>query len=165
MKKIFLFFIFLIFPAIVFATDGTYELPYPGMLPDHPLYFMKQTRDWILDKLIMDPVKKAEFYILQGDKRLAMGMLLDQNGKAALGEQVISKSEKYLSGAMQSLLLFKSQGNEVPAYIAERLTRSLEKHTEVLKDEIAKAQDRQKTGLTASLALVGQLQADLAKLK
>lgn len=142
-----------------------YELPYPGMLPDNPLYFLKQVRDWILDKLIMDPVKKAEFYILQADKRIAMGITLDSGGNAVLGEQIISKGEKYMNNAVQTLLAMKSQGKDVPTSTLDHLTKAISKHVEVLQSEIAKAQGAQREGLTASLNLVQQLQADLAKLK
>lgn len=147
------------------TTKVDYQLPYPGMLPDNPLYFLKQIRDWILDKLIMDPVKKAEFYILQGDKRLVMGTMLNTSGKVVLGEQVISKGEKYMYNAVQSLLAMKAKGQNVPGYLVDQLTKSLAKHTEVISGEIAKAGDAEKAGLTASLNLVTQLQSDLAKLK
>ena len=45
-----------------------YVLPYPGILPTHPLYFLKIVRDRIIELLISDRVNKAEFYILQADK-------------------------------------------------------------------------------------------------
>jgi hypothetical protein len=135
------------------------------MLPDNPLYFLKQARDWILDKLIVDPVKKAEFYILQADKRIAMGVMLSASGKAAIAEQVISKGEKYMNNAVQSLLVMKSQGKDVPAYIVDHLSRALTKHTEVLTDEISKAQGAERAGLTASRTLVGELRGELEKLK
>lgn len=147
------------------TTKVNYELPYPGMLPDSPLYFLKQARDWILDKLIVDPVKKAEFYILQADKRVAMGIVLDAGGKAPLGEEVISKAEKYMNNAVQTLLTLKDQGKDVPAYIVDHLAKALTKHTEVITAELAKAQESEKAGLTGSLNLVKELQADLAKLK
>lgn len=147
------------------AQPIDYTLPYPGMLPDSPLYFLKQARDWILDKLIMDPIKKTEFYILQADKRIAMGQILDASGKAVVGEQVISKAEKYMNSAAQSLLVVKAQGKDVPGYIVDHLSKALAKHAEVLSDEITKAQSAQRAGLNASLTLVKQLQADVEKLK
>jgi hypothetical protein len=176
MHKILLFITLLLVPAVVFAADTSvatqtaalkvdYQLPYPGMLPDNPLYFVKQARDLILDKLIMDPVKKAEFYILQGDKRIAMGVALDASGKNSLGEQVISKGEKYMNNAVQSLLGLKSQGKEVPAFTVDHLSQSLAKHAEVLTAEVDKAGGAERAGLSASLTLVGQLRSDLDKLK
>lgn len=143
-----------------------YELPYPGMLPNNPLYVLKQVRDWILDKLILDPVKKAEFYILQGDKRLAMGLTLSASGNGVLSEQIISKGEKYMNNAVQTLLTLKAQGKDVPADITDHLTQALAKHTEVLTAEIGKTTDATiKSGLTGSLDLVNTLQGELSKLK
>lgn len=181
MKNIVLFFAILLFPAMVFATTATsaatpnvtptpepvqYELPYPGMLPNNPLYFLKQARDWILDKLIVDPVRKTEFYILQGDKRLAMGIMLFADGKNVLAEQTISKGEKYMHNAMQALLTLKAQGKDVPAYITDHVTKALAKHAEVLTSEIAKTTEATiKSGLTGSLDLVTKLQSELPKLK
>ena len=111
MKNIVLFLAILLFPAMVFATTATptaepvqYELPYPGMLPNNPLYILKQIRDWVLDKLITDPIKKTEFYVLQGDKRLGMGLALSASGNRVLAEQVISKGEKYMNNAVRTLL-------------------------------------------------------------
>jgi len=147
------------------AQTVDYTLPYPGMLPDSPLYFLKQVRDWILDKLIMDPAKKTEFYILQADKRLAMGVALDAGGKGVLGEQVISKGEKYMYNAEQLLLTMKAQGGDIQSATVDHLTLALAKHAEVLSVEISKAQGAQKAGLTASLTLVQQLEGDVTKLK
>jgi hypothetical protein len=176
MNKLMMSILLLLIPAKVFAADVPvatqtatvqvdYELPYPGMLPDNPLYFLKQARDWMLDKLIVDPVKKAEFYILQGDKRLSMGIMLSASGKKTLGEQVISKGEKYMDNAVQSMLTLKSQGKDVPAYIVDHLSKSLAKHAEVLTAEIDKAGGAERAGLNASLTLVGKLRSDLEKLK
>lgn len=173
MKKIGLFFALLLLPTMVFAATATptaqpvqYDLPYPGILPNNPLYFAKQARDWILDKLIMDPVKKTEFYILQGDKRLVMGVDLSASGNRALGEQTISKGEKYMNNAMATLLSLKTQGGDVPAYITDHLAQSLAKHAEVLTRQITKTTDATiKSGLTGSLNLVVSLQAELSKLK
>src|ERR1035437_474186 len=50
--------------------DVQYDLPYTGILPDNPLYFLKALRDNILNSLITDPLKKARFDLLMADKRL-----------------------------------------------------------------------------------------------
>jgi hypothetical protein len=61
-----------------------YTLPYPGILPDHPLYFVKQLRDTVLSLLISNPVRKVKFYILMADKHLSMGVVLKEKGKPEL---------------------------------------------------------------------------------
>jgi len=182
MKKMFLLLTLFLFPAVVFASSATsaatqtnvevttatkveYELPYPGILPDHPLYILKQVRDWILDKLIVDSVKKAEFYILQADKRLNMGVILAAKGNETLSEQVISKGEKYMNNALTLLSSAKAQGGEVPAHIVDRLEKALAKHRELIEAEILRASEATKAGLAGSLELVKNLQEQIANLK
>lgn len=142
-------------PAPATEKKQEYLLPYPGILPDHPLYFLKQIRDGIMDRLIVDPLRKAEFHILQADKRLAMGKLLKEQGKGVLAETTISKGEKYIERAVSGLSAFKSMGRPVPASLIDRLTRAMEKHIEVLTE----------LGFTESLEFVKTLQIEVEKLK
>ncbi len=142
-----------------------YLLPFPGILPDHPLYFLKALRDTILDRLIVDPLRKAEFHVLQADKRLGMGKLLVEQGKGALAETTISKGEKYMERAISGLSAFKSTGRPVPASLIDRLTRSMEKHIEVLTELVAKTSGQQQAGLMGSLEFVQKLQGEVEKLK
>src|ERR1700704_2037322 len=37
-----------------------YTLPYPGLLPDSPLYFLKTFRDRLISFFISSPIKKAD---------------------------------------------------------------------------------------------------------
>lgn len=147
------------------APKIEYALPYPGILPDHPLYFLKQIRDRILDWLIVDPVKKTEFYILQADKRLSMGIVLTNDKKNILAETTISKGEKYMNNAVSAVTSFKADGKLITGNLIDRLDKSLAKHKEVLEELIAKESGAPKAGLTASLQLVVKLQQDIAKLK
>lgn len=142
-----------------------YTLPYPGILPDNPLYFLKQLRDGILDRLIVDPTRKVEFYILQADKRLAMGIMLVDQKKNALAEQTISKGTKYLDRAVGDLANLKNSGKEVSTSVVDRLEKSIAKQIEVVGDLLTKVGDEQKSGLQGSLDLLKKLQQDLAKLK
>lgn len=142
-----------------------YALPFPGMLPDHPLYVLKKVRDAILDRLIVDPARKAEFHVLQADKRLNMGIMLVENGKGMLAETTISKGEKYMERAVSGLSAFKSMGRPVPASLTDKLMRSMEKHIEVLEELIAKTSGPEKAGLTGTLEFVKNLQGDVEKLK
>lgn len=170
--------LFLLVPVRVFAAGAAtesasqkdttvveYELPYPGLLPDNPLYVFKQFRDWLLDHLIVDPAKKAEFSITQADKRLGMGMILNASGKYVLGEQTISKGEKYMNTALTSLQALKAQGKPIPGYIIDHLRLALAKHAELIVGEIARAPAAQKAGLTGSLDLVKSIQGELTKLQ
>lgn len=144
--------------AMVEKVD--YILPYPGILPDHPLFPLKQLRDFILERLIIDPVRKIEFYLLQADKRLNMGVFLAEKGKMSLAQDSIAKGEKFMEQAVTTVNTLKREGKEVPVHVGQRLENSMLKHVEVLEEIIAKADEPERSGLTDSLNLVKSLQAN-----
>lgn len=110
-----------------------YELPYPGLLPDNPLYFLKAARDRIVDFLISDPLKKADFALLQADKRLNVGAFLVKEDKHQLAESTISKGENYFEKAINKVEEARKQGVNTKD-IATRLYTASKKHQEVLKN-------------------------------
>ena len=114
--------------------SADYQLPYPGILPDNPLYFLKAIRDRIVGLLISDPLKKAEFDLLQADKRLNTGIYLFKMGKSkqALALSTISKGENYFEEAIAKVREGKRQNLETND-ILRRLSDSSYKHQEVLK--------------------------------
>lgn len=109
-----------------------YQLPYPGILPDHPLYSLKVIRDRIQVFLTRDNLKKAEIYLLYSDKRLAMGQDLEKKGKASLAISTISKGEKYFLKIPELLRQAKEQGTSPSAEVVERIKVSNQKHKEVI---------------------------------
>lgn len=149
MRKIFLiFFSFLLFFSIFFsrvaaqlpseekATESSqavqYDLPYPGILPDNPLHFLKAIRDRIVGILISDPLKKAEFSLLTSDKRINSAMMLVNKGKDKLGVETLSKSNNYFHQAISSANEAKKMGKRVDV-VLHNLELSSKKHKELAK--------------------------------
>lgn len=108
-------------------SEVNYELPYPGLLPDNPLYFLRAVRDRVVSFLIADPKKKAEFNLLQADKRLNAGIYLFDKNKVDLSISTISKAENYFEEALQKTREASQQGMVV-SDIAGRLRDSSRKH-------------------------------------
>lgn len=112
-------------PAVV-----KYDLAYPGILPDHPLYKLKVLRDKISEALILDPLKKIEFYLLQADKGiLASAILVDKN-KIDLAAQTALKAENnytLLAGELNNLLKRPNKS------FFDKLETANLKHQEVLQ--------------------------------
>lgn len=139
------FLLLLILPLLFFTNSNfafaqeeqqhiDYELPYPGILPDNPLYILKVARDHIVSFLISGPLKKAEFNLLQSDKRLAGGLSLfikDKN-KIRLAESTISKGENYFQETLEKVKESNRQGMDTKD-IVRRLMDSSKKHQEILK--------------------------------
>lgn len=141
--------------AGVEETKVDYVLPYPGILPDHPLYALKKIRDSIFEYLIVDPVKKTEFYILQGDKHLNMIVFLSNKGNQALAQTTNSQGLSYMNNAVKMMTQLKTQGKEIPGHVLERMEKSLLKHVEVLTE----------LGFSQALESVQALQEEVSKLK
>lgn len=117
------------------TKEPPYQLPYPGILPDSPLYPLKTFRDRIILFLIADPVKKAEFNLLQADKRLSASVQLikKRKGKESLAESTASKAEAYFAQAVVSVKDAKKQGMEVSGF-AGRLLLAAAHHRKVLNE-------------------------------
>jgi len=115
------------------TKSAQYELPYPGILPDNPLYSLKMLRDRIVDFLVSDSLKKAQFDLLQADKRLNTGIYLVQKGKDkySLAESTISKGENYFEEAIKNVREAKKQRMDTNDMV-RRLSDSSYKHQEVL---------------------------------
>ena len=82
--------------SLLSITHNPYLLPYPGILPNHPLYWSKMIRDRIQLMTTTDPTQKMQLLLLFADKRLAAGQLLIATGDNSLGISTITKAEKYL---------------------------------------------------------------------
>lgn len=116
------------------GKEVVYQLPYPGILPDHPLYFIKALRDRLLDFLTRDSIKKAELYLLYSDKRINMSQELLKKGKWSLMVSTASKGEKYSLKMVDYLKRAKKQGVSPTNEFILRAKLSNEKHREVLEN-------------------------------
>lgn len=125
-----------------------YTLPYPGLLPDNPLYFMKAIRDHLIGFLISDPLKKAEFDLLEADKRLNSGVYLamQRPQKVDLISQTISKGNNYFQLVLVDIKDAKQQ-KENTIDIINKFVMSTQKHEEVLKSLILLSSGKLKENL------------------
>ncbi len=133
-------------PSSIKTID--YTLPYPGLLPDNPLYVLKAIRDRIVEVLISDPIKKANFELLTADKRLNEGVFLFNKGekKYAFAETTISKGENYFEKGIAELEKAKKQGI-VTASTSQKYHSASLKHIEIIKGLINKSRGDIKQGL------------------
>ncbi len=178
MMKLFIFSAFLLlfvvfaFPLFYFnysqvvtTTDKkvNYELPYPGILPDNPLYFIKAARDRALEFTSRDPMKKAEFYLLFSDKRAYMGLQLVKKGKQKLAISTLSKGEKYFLKIPPLLSDSRKQGIRYSDEFLFNLKLSNAKHKEVVESLMKEmlAGEREALGQVLELNKKAKEQLDL----
>lgn len=145
MKKLLVIvFLLIIFPlsySSALAKDASisampihveYDLPYPGLLPDNPLYYLKAIRDNVLKFFISDPLKKTEFDLLAANKRLVSAQFLIQKGRVSLSITTLSKSGNYFDDAISNIQKAKKQGENTDSLLTE-LFKAAQKHQEVIR--------------------------------
>lgn len=172
-KKFLVFFLFILFASfflyiLVLAEEKTdlslseikiegkevlYQLPYPGLLPDHPFYFIKAIRDRFLDFLTRDNLKKAELYLLYSDKRLNMARGLSEKGKWSLMISTASKGEKYSLKMIDYLKRAKKQGSAPTNDFLLKAKLSNEKHREILENLLKETPQGERQGLISVINL------------
>ncbi|OGG25734.1 hypothetical protein A2960_05285 [Candidatus Gottesmanbacteria bacterium RIFCSPLOWO2_01_FULL_39_12b] len=108
-----------------------WTLPYAGILPDHPLYPIKQMRDKILLFVTRDPYKKVNIELILADKHLVMGSLLWERGSIDLAEKTLAQGEKYLLMGI-SILEAMEKDKDLPPGLIDKLKLAAKKHQEVL---------------------------------
>lgn len=144
MKNLIPFFVFFLFLFSLsqnsFAQSATagakfinvsYDLPFPGILPDNPLYFLKALRDNVINYFITDKVKKADYDLLMADKRLVSAQYLVDKKNYQLALTTLSKAGNYFDKAIQLSAQAKMQGNNADA-ILSKLWLASQKHQMVI---------------------------------
>jgi hypothetical protein len=123
-----------------------YQLPYPGILPDHPLYWLKMGRDRVQLWFLNNPKIESETLLLYADKRLGAGEALILGNQNQLGISTITKAEKYLGQAQGALE--KAVGNKLAGQ-PELMTmaKAFIKHQEIIKSLELKLSNQDKENL------------------
>jgi hypothetical protein len=136
-------------PAEVLEEDD-YSLPYPGILPDHPLYFLKMIRERVRLWLTRDALVRAELMLHYADKRVAASLSLAEKGKAGLAASTATKAEMYLEQALGEAELAAGSGKDTSEFY-ERALLSSEKHQKVLVGVLSRVPDEAKSVVEAAL--------------
>lgn len=138
-----------------------YYLAYPGILPDHPLYWLKMIRDKIILGLTKKPINRFERLMLYADKRVGAAEALINGAKVELGVTTATKAEKYLE---QAVLEFESMAADEKATpeMHQRIERAVLKHQEVLTKTLSKLSDQPKEALEKTLE---KTQSNLERIK
>lgn len=134
-----------------------YYLPYPGILPDSPLYKLKAARDRIVLWLTIDREAKAEKRLQLADKRINAAIALVDGGKIDLGVSTATKAEKYLAESVETTYELVREGRDVKSLLLT-LAKASAKHSLVMEDLIAKTEGNNRIVLEKTLTGTNTLQ-------
>lgn len=177
MKSLIFFFCLLVFlvipPAFYFLNSQPfnlnqekveYNLPYPGILPDHPFFFIKEIRDKVLELTTRDSLKKAELYLLFSDKRSAMAIGLAKTGKDRHAVKAFLQGEEYFSKIAPLLDTSKKQGVSASSDFVQRIKLSNAKHKEIGEGLLKDLPQGQNETVNRALELNKQTKRKIEKL-
>ena len=139
-----------------------YYLPYPGVLPDSPLYRLKVARDWVQLWLTFDEGKKAQRELLYADKRVNAAKALIEGGKPGLGVSTATKAEKYLEKAVDTTVGLQKSGKDMKSLLLT-LAKATTKHGEVLQQLLPRTTATDSQSLEGALFLTLSLQEKVAQ--
>lgn len=122
-------------PALAAQEDRVnYELPYPGMLPDNPLYRVKSARDSVMQWMMRDNIKKAQLRLQISDKNARGAQMLLKNKDYMRAEAILNDGEEIFGKAIEDALNAKEQGASPTSEFKDKLKTSNLKHKEVIND-------------------------------
>ncbi|HRN70409.1 MAG TPA: DUF5667 domain-containing protein [Candidatus Woesebacteria bacterium] len=167
-------FSFFLLPQIALITQSqslhitepevVYALPYPGILSDHPLYFVKEMRDSLLVFTTRDNLKKAQLYLHLSDKRMAIALELAQKGKGDLAKKELLKAEEHFLEIPPLLKDSKEQGTAAPAEFISKLKESNAKHKSVITEVMKEVSDAEVKAFKTILDKNNQVQKEIQQL-
>ena len=126
---------------------ANYHLPYPGILPDHPLYIVKMVRDRLVEWLTFDKLKKVELFEMYADKRMGAARVLIEGGQAELGVETARKAVMYQERAVKKARELKKEGRDI-GDVANQIEKATAKHEQVLSTVDEKAAKQGEEGLS-----------------
>ena len=112
-------------------SPSNYYLAYPGILPDHPLYWLKMMRDRVRLILTRDPLQRSRLMLLYADKRIGAAQALAQGNKLGLAVSTATKAEDYLLQSSKELVQLDTNQEGVRDQW-ETMGRAVLKHREIL---------------------------------
>lgn len=151
------------FPVIVHADEFDlsptpapidYQLPYPGLLPDHPFYFFKQLRDSWGSFFVSGPLHKAEYDLDQADKQVEASLMLVDQKKPDLAQKTLADAIISFDSAIEKATAAKKQGIDISEF-TKKLVLANRKHQEVVKG-LAKNNPKKFTDLSKKVEEVGK---------
>lgn len=115
-------------------TPVSYEMMYPGLLPDHPLYFLKVARDNMVGFFKGKPEEKAAFALQQADKHMvASHMLLVQKDNPEMAYTSLQHSQNYLEEAIIHTDAARKEGWNTKE-MCQKLKNASKKHVAMLNE-------------------------------
>ena len=134
----------------VFASGVEYSLPYPGILPNNPIWPFKAFRDRLDLFFTFDPLEKAQRTLFLADKRLSAAQRLFVEGDSGRAVVTATKAEQYLELALIKGRDADVKGTDAAGFF-ETLFKASLTHRQMLEEMMSRAPEDGKPILNKTL--------------
>ena len=140
--------VFLFAGSAVFAQTNSLEDP--GMLPDHPLYFMKRGAESVGTFFRFGDEAKANRYLELAEKRISEANALAEGGNPELAESVLERYRNQMEKGLERAERAKEKGRDMDQ-VLERVSEASLKHQEVLAGIYERAPEQAREGIQRAM--------------
>lgn len=138
---------------LLFAGAGQAQsngLPVPGMLPDHPLYFLKHSSESIGTLFTFGELADGERSLDLAEKRLSEVSALVAKGEPAIAERTVVRYQEQLERAQTRAEEAKAEGVDADQLLARASVATLN-HQAVLADVYERVPEAARPGIERAM--------------
>lgn len=128
----------------------TSELPDPGMLPDHPLYFMTSMSEGIGTFFTFGDVSESERALELSEKRLAEAHALAVQGKPEAAERAVERYREQLDRALAEAEEARANGDDADEVLTD-VSEKTSRHQAVLADVYETVPEQARPGIERAM--------------
>jgi len=136
------------------------DLPRPGILPDHPLYFLKSWAERIGTFFTFGDIPKAERYLALAERRLAEANALADKGELEIAQRALERYQEQLSRSLERTERARLRGMTIEE-VSETVAEATGKHHLVLEEVLEKVPEEAREAITRAkeVSMTGQKNA------
>lgn len=133
------------------AQEQADDLPDPGRLPDHPLYFMTSASEAVGSFFTFGDADKAERALELSERRLAEARALAEQGKPEEAERAAERYREQLDRAVARAEEARAEGEDPDGEALEDVSEATSRHQAVLADVYEKVPEQARPGIERAM--------------
>lgn len=137
-----------LFSGIVLAQNN--NLPDPGRLPGHPLYFLEKWGESIGTFFTFDDMAKTERHLFLAEKRIAEVKALAEKGRSDFAERTLEQYRRQLNQALDRAEKAKKKGLDTDEVLV-KISDATFKHNLVLVEVYKKIPEKAKPAVQKAM--------------
>ncbi|MBI5449208.1 hypothetical protein HY948_02715 [Candidatus Gottesmanbacteria bacterium] len=118
----------------LFVRLHWFPLAQMDILPDHPLYPVTVLRDRLMLRLIFDPARRIEYYLILSDRGVHASKALFEKGNIRLAKETVLKAEHYFTLLVTDYKWAVWRHTPISAELDMEIQRAVVRHRDIFQN-------------------------------